>query len=399
MPITTASPGAPVFPRASSSEKAARPGYVYVLSNPSMPGLVKIGRTERDPETRRVELSKATGVPTPFRLEYSQFFEDCHLAEKAVHNDLQRLGQRANDGREFFRVTVVQAVGVLKRLAALERGDTVEALGTTGPSRGARDAAKDLVDQGVRLLFGLDGTMRDVPQASHYFEQAASLGSPRGAYYAGRASQDLLRNAAPKLRPALLQKAQRHYQTAMAHPSDSSRVPAAGWAAKLFWTNKQYKTGNEAWATFVERAAALDTLTNDVMTLLLEQVEWCVPHRKAWRNAALLKHRDALLAFAKPDHHAQAVRVLPRLGQPWWKHPMFFALDVFQWAPFAFTGLALAAALYALDMGWWWVLVLLGSGIVGWVEHRLKHPKQARAQARTYPRSQGGRNRRPARRR
>src|SRR6185369_11781349 len=39
------------------------PGFVYALINPSMTGLVKVGRTERDPTGRAHELSSATGVP------------------------------------------------------------------------------------------------------------------------------------------------------------------------------------------------------------------------------------------------------------------------------------------------------------------------------------------------
>ena len=39
-------------------------GYVYILSNPGMPGLLKIGMTRFDPTRRVQELSSATGVPT-----------------------------------------------------------------------------------------------------------------------------------------------------------------------------------------------------------------------------------------------------------------------------------------------------------------------------------------------
>jgi hypothetical protein len=39
-------------------------GYIYVLTNPNMPGLVKIGYTQRLPRERANDLSRATGVPS-----------------------------------------------------------------------------------------------------------------------------------------------------------------------------------------------------------------------------------------------------------------------------------------------------------------------------------------------
>ena len=37
-------------------------GYVYILTNPSMPGLVKVGKTTNTPNQRMSELH-STGVP------------------------------------------------------------------------------------------------------------------------------------------------------------------------------------------------------------------------------------------------------------------------------------------------------------------------------------------------
>lgn len=64
-------------------------GYVYILSNPGMPGLLKIGMTRFDPTRRVQELSSATGVPTPFQLVYYREFHDCVAAELEIHSILQ----------------------------------------------------------------------------------------------------------------------------------------------------------------------------------------------------------------------------------------------------------------------------------------------------------------------
>ena len=47
------------------------PGWVYVLTNPAIPGRVKIGCTSRTPEIRAAELSKASAVPEPFAVAWA----------------------------------------------------------------------------------------------------------------------------------------------------------------------------------------------------------------------------------------------------------------------------------------------------------------------------------------
>src|SRR5262249_49414721 len=59
-------------------------GYVYVLINASIKGLVKVGSTARDPEARAKELSAATGVAQPFTVVYSAYFNDCVAAEASL---------------------------------------------------------------------------------------------------------------------------------------------------------------------------------------------------------------------------------------------------------------------------------------------------------------------------
>lgn len=91
-------------------------GYVYILSNPSMPGLLKIGMTRFDPTKRVQELSSATGVPTQFQLIYYREFHNCVAAELEIHSILAAKGMRYNDQREFFSVDSVDAINTLLSL-------------------------------------------------------------------------------------------------------------------------------------------------------------------------------------------------------------------------------------------------------------------------------------------
>jgi ribosomal protein S27E len=83
------------------------PEYLYLASNQSMPGLVKIGRTTTSPVQRMSELH-STGVPTPFELEFVAVVPNCTYAEQRAHSALR--AYRVSRGREFFRCSVEEAV-------------------------------------------------------------------------------------------------------------------------------------------------------------------------------------------------------------------------------------------------------------------------------------------------
>ena len=76
-----------------------------------MPGLVKVGCTDRSPDERISELSAATGVPTPFKLEFFIHVPDHLATEQEIHLILANV--RVNDSREFFRVPVERAKSLL----------------------------------------------------------------------------------------------------------------------------------------------------------------------------------------------------------------------------------------------------------------------------------------------
>ncbi len=87
-------------------------GYIYVAVNPSMPNLVKIGRTERPPEQRLKELSSPAGVPEEFHLVDFFPVASMQLAEKHIHEHLRR--HRRNPKREFFHMSAEEAVAFVQ---------------------------------------------------------------------------------------------------------------------------------------------------------------------------------------------------------------------------------------------------------------------------------------------
>ncbi len=83
-------------------------GHIYILINASMQGLVKIGMTSRTPDERASEISKGTGVPSPFVVAYSEEVPDCVTAESAIHSRLA--AHRVGKDREFFCMPVRDAM-------------------------------------------------------------------------------------------------------------------------------------------------------------------------------------------------------------------------------------------------------------------------------------------------
>lgn len=78
-------------------------GFIYFLTNPSMPGLVKIGHTTKHPRERMKELSASTSCPEQFELLAFFGHEDSAYAEREIHRELGQY--RLNDRREFFKMT------------------------------------------------------------------------------------------------------------------------------------------------------------------------------------------------------------------------------------------------------------------------------------------------------
>lgn len=101
-----------------------RSGHIYILSNPSMPGLLKIGRSFNGGRNRANELY-GTGVPTNFKMEFEMWSKDCVDDENLIHSSLDK--HRENKSREFFRIDIDSAIKEVVSTISLGYGlDTFE---------------------------------------------------------------------------------------------------------------------------------------------------------------------------------------------------------------------------------------------------------------------------------
>ncbi|MBM3453741.1 MAG: GIY-YIG nuclease family protein [Bacteroidetes bacterium] len=82
-------------------------GYLYCISNEYMPGILKIGKTTRDPETRLREANscKTWAIPV-FQIEFAKKVQDVDGKEKTLHKLLEHYTERIYNRREFFRVSL-----------------------------------------------------------------------------------------------------------------------------------------------------------------------------------------------------------------------------------------------------------------------------------------------------
>lgn len=92
------------------AKKVGDEGVIYIISNPAMPGLVKIGKTI-NLEQRMNNLYK-TGVPLPFRCVYAKKVKNYSEVERKLHKGLN--SHRENPNREFFRISEEEVINFLE---------------------------------------------------------------------------------------------------------------------------------------------------------------------------------------------------------------------------------------------------------------------------------------------
>ena len=88
--------------------------WVYVLSNPSQPGILKIGYTNSTPEERARQLSNATGVALPYEVEFAYSCWNGLELEKDIHERLNEY--RLTKQREFFQVDLEEVKEIIEEI-------------------------------------------------------------------------------------------------------------------------------------------------------------------------------------------------------------------------------------------------------------------------------------------
>lgn len=144
---------------------------VYVLTNPAMPGLVKIGKTTQDEVDQRMRQLFSTGVPVPFECAFACRVPDASVVERALHH---AFGQnRINPTREFFRIEPERVISILKLLhveeiteqleRSIESDATQADMQAAEQLKRARRPRMDFVELGVPMgsvLFYRDGVVQ-----------------------------------------------------------------------------------------------------------------------------------------------------------------------------------------------------------------------------------------------
>lgn len=83
-------------------------GYLYCMTNVCMPGLLKIGMTERTPEERLKDANSPDTwrPPTPYVIEFAKMVTQPKQKEATLHKLLEQFTDRVHPRREFFRLPI-----------------------------------------------------------------------------------------------------------------------------------------------------------------------------------------------------------------------------------------------------------------------------------------------------
>lgn len=192
-------------------------GWVYIISNPAIPGVIKVGFSTKDPNERAKELG--TGSPQPYKVEYEVLVNNPQDIEKVTHNSLA--DNRA--GKEWFSCDISIALKAIKQACKEEdiyleifvQGDFFvheknKLRNSVLKEDGYFSESEKLpeVDESYELACKYDkgdGVKKNLKEAFRLYQASAEQGNLLGmaavakAYLQGRGTQKNVRKAIPFL--------------------------------------------------------------------------------------------------------------------------------------------------------------------------------------------------------
>jgi hypothetical protein len=110
-------------------------GWVYIITNESKPGIVKVGFTRKDPEGRAKEFDD-THTPDDHRVNYCVLVNDAYKVEQAAFIKLESKRYK----KEWFRCDVSEAVKAIREVVG--KGALFEDYNETEPEIQAEEERK-----------------------------------------------------------------------------------------------------------------------------------------------------------------------------------------------------------------------------------------------------------------
>lgn len=154
-------------------EKAMAKGYIYIMTNPALQNMVKIGYAA-DVEARRQQLS-TTALPYEYEV-YATYETSGKLEDKKLHKLIDNLNPdlRVSKNREFFVMSPEDAYELLEAIAVISgSGDKLKRT-TQQPAAKAQTVRKPPIDffkcgfkVGDEFVYVDDDTVRVTVQSAH----------------------------------------------------------------------------------------------------------------------------------------------------------------------------------------------------------------------------------------
>ena len=155
-------------------------GHIYCFSNPSMPGILKVGMTERTPEIRLIEANSSDTwkPPTPYKIVFAKKVLNPKQKETTLHTILSQYTERINPRREFFRVSQEEVKTLFDLIDGElwvekipeeeeEEDEDEEEVSTYVSKKGSRDMTKCFTDgQSIRHTIGINKTWNGIYDSS-----------------------------------------------------------------------------------------------------------------------------------------------------------------------------------------------------------------------------------------